>query len=205
MAQNAILIVEYLHRLMASMGVLQERIAERIPDDLIVKDRTAKPMQLVYPGQPGYESVKARFKREVSSSQAVVILAFLYTYEKYLQTDKRLFEKECERHFDSDPGKWARVLYHFPRLDQTALATILSTISETIINYRLEDLSSVGLIERSIFPPPHPKHVSITSAGVNAIESAAADGFEILGPIFGDDPLTPLDQRVPILKRTKGM
>src|SRR3954452_17450546 len=155
MGQDAILVVEYLHRLMATMGVLQERIAERVPNNLIIKDRTTNPIQLVYPGQSGYESVKSRFTREVSSTQAVVILAFLYSYEKYLRTDKQLFEKECARHFCNGPRKWERVLYNFPRLDQTALATILNMISETIIIYHLEDLSNVGFVERSIFPPPH--------------------------------------------------
>jgi hypothetical protein len=131
-----------------------------------------------------HKSMLERFTREVASSQAILVLTFLYSFDKYLKLNKDVFKASYEQYFVHHPGKWERLMYDFPRMDQSSLAFILSNVSDTLVGYRVEDLCRIGLIERSSLPPPHPKHLSITDAGIDVVEQAVDDGYDVLSPLF---------------------
>jgi hypothetical protein len=124
--------VEYLSRLIGAYSALEYRIRERIPAQIMLKDRRCR-FSEVGPHDRGYDGLLKTFIRDVSSNQAVSILVFLYQHEKYLGQDVKLFSHNFAKLFESLPAKWQMVMYNFPKIDQTTLSIILSEISETVI------------------------------------------------------------------------
>jgi hypothetical protein len=175
--------VEYLTRLTAAMSAIESGIRQHIPEGITLKDRPGRVAEL-RPGEAGYGSLLKKFTENVSDLRSIVVLTFLYQHEKYLSSDVEIFTRQYQKYFEKRSAKWQAVLYNYPRIDQTALSIILNTISETLIGYRLEDLSRIGLVERSTLPPPHPKHVRISEKGIAMFNDAIKDGAAHLAPIF---------------------
>ena len=176
--------VEYLSQHARSNGAFESRIAEQIPPNLILKERSTGTE--VGPGLKGYSICLEKFASDVSDSKARTILTFLYQFDAYLKRDLGLFARMYQHLFDGtgQRERWTAVAYNFPKINQTTLAVILDVMSETIIGYRLEDLERIGLVERSRVKPPHPRHVCITHKGIGVIEAAIKDGIGFLTPVL---------------------
>jgi hypothetical protein len=175
--------IEYLTRLMSAMGSIETRILEHVPPDIPMKDKFGK-LAGAPLGQEWYQRSLEKFKAEVSDSRSISVLVLLYHIEKYFQHDRDAFTLNFENYFSILPEKWISILYNYPKIDQTTLCCLLPDISDTIVGYRLEALTRIGLVRRSGIKPPHPKHVTISANGVTVIESAIKDGANHLAPLF---------------------
>jgi hypothetical protein len=181
--------VDFLGRLFSAESALETEILASVPDGISLKARAGRSF-LVTPDDNGYAHILRQFRQAVSDERSRVILAFLYGFEKYLSKDINIFSENYGPYFSSRPDKWKAVLYHFPRIDQTALSIILEPIPSTILAYRLEGLESIGLVDRGTSRPPMPRHVRISSKGVFVVEAAVQKAMTLLSPIFDRREIT---------------
>ena len=176
--------VEFLARFDEAEAAFALAVIAAVPVDMTVRVR--KPtIADVGPTDPGYGTAMRKFKDDVSSIPAIVILKFLYGLEKYLSHDFSLFDAQYRDRLDTD--RMIRIRYGYPRLDQTTISYCIGFLSDTIVQMRLEDLERAGLVERAPSKPPFPKQAWITKKGEAVIESAIAAARASLGPVMVGD------------------